>query len=265
MKLEEVVARHVASIGSPEDLAAAKTRVLTGEVKARLKFPNTLREAVGPAQIASDGQKVLLAMVFNSANYPYEKAGYDGQKTTVASLPTGGLSPLASFLNTQGNVLKHGLIGGALSSAWPLLNLDPKEAKLSYSGTEKINGRQVHKLKYEPRKGDLKIALFFDAETFRHVRSEYQYTISAYMGARPGSAATDVAGPATPTGGVSRFQLIEDFSDFQPMGKLTLPRVYKIQLVIESLAQDLEWTNTFSRFAFDQPIDPEAFNVARSK
>src|SRR5687767_10931065 len=123
MTAEEVIARHLASIGTPEDRASAKTRVMTGEVTARLKLSNTLRETGGPAQIASDGQKVLLAMVFNSTNYPYEKAGYDGQKSTVASLPTGGLSPLASFLNTQGAVLKHGLIGGALSSAWPLANL----------------------------------------------------------------------------------------------------------------------------------------------
>jgi hypothetical protein len=265
MRPEEVVAKHLASIGTPEDIAAAKTRIMIGEVKARLKASNTLREAMGPAQFASDGNKVLLAMVFNSTNYPFEKAGYDGQKLTVAGLPSGGRTALAGFFSSQDSVFKHGLIGGALSSAWPLVSLDPKQAKLSYSGTEKINGREVHKLKYEPRKGDLKISLYFDAETFRHVRSDYQYTVSAYMGARPGAAATDVMGPATPTGGVSRFQLIEDFSDFQPTGKLTLPRVYKIQLVIEALAQNLEYTNTFSQFIFDQSIDPEAFNVARSK
>jgi len=262
MKPEEVFAKHLASIGTPEDIAAAKVRILIGEVKARLKFSSSLREVSGPAQFASDGNKVLLAMAFNSTNYPYEKAGYDGQKFTVAGLPTGGRSPLASFLVTHDVVFKHGLIGGALSSAWPLLSLDPKEAKLSYSGTEKINGREAHKLKYEPRRGDLRITLFFDAETFRHVRSEYSYTISARMGARPSSAPSSVT--STPTGGTSRFQLTEEFSDFQPTGKLTLPRVYKIQLVVEAVAQNLEWTTTFSQFVFDQAIEPESFNVSGS-
>lgn len=263
MKPEEVVAKHLASIGKPEDLAAAKTRIITGEDKARLKLSGTLREVGGPAQLASDGNRVLLTMLFNSTNYPYEKVAYDGQKLTVAGLPTGGRPPLANFLMTQDVVVKHGLIGGVLSSAWPLMNLDPEKAKLSYAGTDKINGRAVHELKYVPRKGDLKISLFFDAETFQHVRSEYQYTISARMGARPSSSVT---GPATDTGSqtMSRYKLTEDFSDFQTTGKLTLPHVYKIQLVVEAQAQTLEYTIAFSQFAFDQPIEPDAFTVSGS-
>jgi hypothetical protein len=261
MKPEEVVARHLAAIGKPEDLTAAKTRIMTGQDNARLKLANTLREVGGPAQFASDGDKVLLAMVFNSSNYPYEKVAYDGQKLTVAGLPTGGRSPLANFLMTQEVIFKHGLIGGVLSSAWPLMNLNPEKAKLSYAGTDKINGRAVHELKYVPKKGDLKISLYFDAETFQHVRSEYQYTISARMGARPSSSVT---GPSTDTGSqtMSRYKLTEDFSDFQIAGKLTLPRVYKIQLVVEAQGQTLEYTIAFSQFVFDQPIEPDVFNIS---
>ena len=263
MKPEEVVAKHLASIGTPEDLAAAKTRIMVGDVKARLKLSSTMREVIGPAQFASDGNKVLLALVFNSSNYPYEKAAYDGQKLTVAGLPTGGRSSLASFLVSQDVVFKSGLIGGAISSAWPLLNLDPEKGKLSYAGTDKIDGRLVHELKYLPRKSDLKISLFFDAETFRHVRSEYEYTVSARMGARPSSS---VLGSPTDTGSqtLTRYKLTEDFSDFQPTGKLTLPHVYKIQLVVEAQAQKLEYAIQFSQFAFDQSIEPDAFNVSAS-
>ena len=263
MKPEEVVARHLASIGTAEDLAAAKTRIMTGQDNARLKLSGTIREVTGPAQFASDGNKVLLAMVFNSTNYPYEKVAYDGQKLTVAGLPTGGRPPLANFLMSQEVVVKHGLFGGVLSSAWPLISLDPEKAKLSYAGTDKINGRAVYELKYVPKKGELKISLFFDAETFHHVRSEYQYTISARMGARPSSS---VSGPATDTGSqtLNRYKLTEDFSDFQTTGKLTLPRVYKIQLVLEAQAQTLDYTVEFSQFVFDQPIDPDAFNTSAS-
>jgi hypothetical protein len=259
MTTEEVVAKHLAAIGKAEDLAAAKTRVMTGQDTARLKFASTMREVGGPAQFASDGEKVLLAMVFNSTNYPYEKVAYDGQRLTVAGLPEGGRSPLANFLMAQDIVFKHGLIGGALSSAWPLMNLDPAKAKLSYGGTEKLEGRVVHKLKYEPKKGDLKVNLFFDAETFHHVRSDYQYTISARMGARPSSGplSANTSGQS-----LSRFKLTEDFSDFQPTGKLTLPRKYKIQLVVEAQGQNLDYAIDFAQFAFDQPIPAEAFNVS---
>ena len=263
MKPEEVVARHLVAIGKPEDLAAAKTRIMTGHDIARLKLSGTIREVTGPAQFASDGDKVLLAMVFNSTNYPYERVAYDGQKLTVAGLPTGGRSPLTNFLVSQEIIFKQGLIGGVLSSAWPLANVDPEKAKLSYAGTDKINGRAVHELKYVPKKGDLKVSLYFDAETFQHVRSEYQYTVSARMGARPSSSVT---GPATNTGSqtMSRYKLTEDFSDFQTTGKLTLPRVYKIQLVVEAQAQTLDYTIEFSQIVFDQPIEPDAFNASAS-
>jgi hypothetical protein len=263
MKPEEVVAKHLESIGKPEDLSAAKTRVLTGQDSARLKLASTIREVTGPAQFASDGDKVLLALIFNSNNYPYEKVAYDGEKLTVAGLPTGGRSPLANFLVTQDVIFKHGLIGGALSSAWPLLNLDPEKGKLTYAGIEKIDGRAVHELRYAPKKSDLKISLFFDTETFQHVRSEYQYSISARMGARP---STSVMGPQTDTGSqtMSRYKLTEDFSNFQTTGKLTLPHVYKIQLVVEAQAQKLEYAIEFAQFVFDQPIEPDAFNVGAS-
>ncbi len=259
MTAEEVVAKHLAAIGKAEDLAAAKTRVMTGLDTARLKFASTMREVGGPAQFASDGEKVLLAMVFNSTNYPYEKVAYDGQRLTVAGLPEGGRSPLANFLMAQDIVFKHGLIGGALSSAWPLANLDPDKAKLSYGGTDKIDGRLVHKLKYEPKKGDLKVNFFFDAETFHHLRSEYQYSISARMGARPSSGPF---GANTSGQSISRYKLTEDFSDFKPMGKLTLPGKYKLQLVVEAAGQNLDYAISFSEFAFDQSIPANAFNVA---
>jgi hypothetical protein len=261
MKPEEVVAKHLAAIGKAEDLAAAKTRIMIGQDTARLKLSSTVREVTGPAQFASDGDKVLLAMVFNSTNYPYEKIAYDGQRLTVAGLPQGGRSPLANFLMSQEVIFKDGLIGGALSSAWSLINFDPEKAKLSYAGTEKVNGAAVHKLKYAPRKGDLRISLFFDAETFQHVRSEYEYTISARMGARP---TTSVTGPQSDTGSqtMRRYKLTEDFSNFQTTGNLTLPRLYKIQLVVESQAQNLDYTIDFSQFVFDQAINPESFSVS---
>ena len=260
MKAEEVIAKHLASIGSPEALAAAKTRIMVGDVKARLKISNAVRELVGPAQFASDGNRVLVAMALNATNYPYEKAGYDGDKITIAGLPTGGRSQLSSFLMSQDLIMKHGLLGGSLSSAW-LMALEGKEGKLSYGGTEKIDGRETYRLKYEPKKGTTKVNLYFDAETFRHVRSDYQYTVSAYMGRRPQAS----VGVNTPTGGVSRFQLIEEFSDFKPTGKLTLPHTYKIQVVIEATAQNLEYNMSFSQFVFDQAIDPASFNVAASR
>lgn len=257
LTVEEVISKHLASIGTPEARAAAKTRVMTGENHSRFKNSSRLLEVVGAAQIASEGNKVLLAMTYNANNYPYDKAAYDGDKFTVAGLPEGGRSPLTNFLMAQDVIFKHGFVGGALSSAWTLANLDPEKGKLSYGGREKVGGREAHKLKYSPRKGDVKINLFFDAETFQHLRSEYEYMISARMGNRPGSS---VIGGGNPTGDTVRYKLIEEYSEFKTVGNLTLPQAYKIQYVSET--QTFDYNIKFLQFAFDQTVAPEAFRVS---
>jgi hypothetical protein len=258
MKPEEVVAKHLESIGAADALAAAKSRVMTGTVEASIRLVNTPVQVSGPAQLASDGNKVLLAMVFNSSNYPYEKVGFDGQKVTTATLATGGRTPLGNFLGSQDAILKSGLLGGSLSSAWLLLNYDPHKSKLSYAGTDKLDGKPVHKLKFNPGSSGLLVNLYFDVETFRHVRTTYEYTLPAPQGA----IATESASQKD-----SRYKLVEDFSDFQTTGKLTLPHAYKLQLIVELpvKTQTFEWAISFSQIALDQTIDPEAFNVARSK
>jgi hypothetical protein len=266
MSPDEVIAKHLASIGSAEALAAARTRIAVGNAKA-ISHSKAMRDITGVGQLASDGNKVLLAMIFNLLEYPYEKAGYDGQKMTVALLErTGARTALGDFLMSQDAVFKQGLIGGALSSAWPLYDVASKKPKLTYSGKEKINGRDVHKLKYSAKgAGDFQINLFFDAETFQHVRTEYQYVIPARMGARPGGA---VQGPTTDTGSqtLTRYKLVEEFSDFKAESSLTLPHTYTLRLTIDTQpAVLLEWVMNFSQFVFNQPIDATAFNVAASK
>ena len=253
LTVEEVVAKHLASIGSTEDIAAARTRVATGATLAHLRLTNSPVEIAGPAQLASDGDKFLLAMVFQSNNYPHEKASFDGQNIAVGVLTQGGRTPLGTFLTSQSALLKQGLIGGVLSSAWPLYNLSKTDAKLSYAGTDKINGKPVHKLKYQPRNtGDLIINLYFDAATFQHVRSQYEYVVSA----RQGAVAEASAGQRD-----TRYKLVEDLSDFQPTQTLTLPHKYTIDLSIEApnRTQTMNWTINFQQFAFNEPIDPNVF------
>jgi hypothetical protein len=243
----------LASIGSVEELAAARTRVATGATQARLRLTNSAVELSGPAQLASDGDKFLLMMVFQSNNYPHEKATFDGQNQNIGVLAQGGRSPLGNFLASQPSLLKHGLIGGVLSSAWPLLHLDRRDAKLSYGGTDKINGKPVHRLKYVPRNtGDLIINLYFDANTFQHVRSQYEYVISARQGAVAEASASQRD---------NRYRLVEDFSDFQQTGKLMLPHTYTIGLTIElpNKTQTLEWAINFQQFAFNETIDANVF------
>jgi hypothetical protein len=253
LKAEDVVSRHVASIGSADDLAAVKSLVAVGSSNASTRT-SAVKQLVGVSQIASEGDKVLLALLFNSTSYPFEKAGYNGQNLNVPKLPDGKRSVLGEFLVTHGTPFKQGLVGGVLSTAWPLRATGPDAPKLSYSGTGEINDRKVHKLKYDPRKsGGLQITLYFDAETFQHVRTEYQYAVAARMGALPEQSVSQSE---------SRYKLVEDFSDLRAEGKLTLPHTYKIRYTVEGQStQMFEWTMVFSQFVFNEQIDARAFSL----
>ncbi|MBD0371476.1 MAG: hypothetical protein ICV60_11610 [Pyrinomonadaceae bacterium] len=253
MKAEDVVAKHLAAIGAPEALAAVKSRVMVGNTTGRLKLTNTLIEINGPVQFASEGDKVLLAMIFNSSNYSYEKAGYDGKDLTVGVLESGRRSILSDFFFAHEAIFKQGLIGGVLSSAWPFLKADAKNLKLSYEGTKKVNDRPAHALKFR-NAGDLQVTIFFDAETFQHIRTEYRYNVPAQMG----RTSTDSASQKE-----SIYRLSEDFSDFKPENGLMLPHTYKLKLSRElpTITQTLDFEMKLTQFAFNQPVDAAQFNL----
>lgn len=72
MTSEGLVSKHLASIGSADALAAARSRIMVGNGKLTSKL-GYAGQLIGPAQFASDGDKVLFAIIFNSNNYPYDK------------------------------------------------------------------------------------------------------------------------------------------------------------------------------------------------
>ncbi len=266
LSAEEIVAKHLASIGKTEDLAAVKTRVMTGEGKVSFT-PTGVEYAKGVAQFASAENMMIFAMLFDKKDYSYEKAAFDGKEQTIG-YSNGRRSLLGDFLKTQDAVLKEGLFGGALSSAWPLLDLKAKNAKVTYAGTVEIDGKQAYKLKYVSRTGDLQISLYFDAENFHHLRTEYKYSIDATMGR---SATT------SPSSKPTYVSLTEDFEDFKTAGKLTLPMTYKIAAIqvrqnfidtspglpAASLGSARTYlTAKFAGVVYNEPLEPALFKVS---
>jgi hypothetical protein len=266
MTAEEVVAKHLESIGAAEARAAAQSRIMAGTSRATFRARSSSGSIDGRVVFASKENKVLLGMGFDAPNYPGEKFGFDGKKFTVGYVTPGVRSALGNFVLTHNDAFREGLMGGTLSSAWPLLNLSERKAKLEYAGTEKVNDRPAHKLRYSPNKGsDLRITLYFDADTFRHVRTLYERVVGAGLGtggggnANPQSSRVDNSASQRET----RYKMIEEFSDFKAEGKLTLPHSYKLQLEIDKTGGSSldKWEMTFEQFGFDQDIDENSFNV----
>ena len=256
MKAEDVIAKHLEALGTQAAREAAETRIIGGTSRAIFKARSTSGAIDGQVVIASTENKVVLGMKFDAPNYPGERFGFDGKKFTVGYLTPGVRSPLGTFALTNSEIFKEGLIGGTLTSAWPLLNLSERKAKIEYGGTDKVNDRPVHKLKYYPNKGsDLKITLYFDAETFQHVRTQYDRVV----GARLGSGGVDSSASQQET----RYKIIEDFGDYKEESKLKLPHSYKLQLEINKTGGSSldRWEMTLDQFSFDQEIDERMFNV----
>jgi hypothetical protein len=257
MKAEDLVARHLESIGPAGARSGVQTLVAAGSSRALIKARTATNASIdGTVVLASKEDKSVFGMAFPSPNYTGEKFGFDGKKFTVGYLRPGVRSTLGSFLLIHGEVFKEGLIGGTLSTAWALANLAERKAKLEYGGAAKIGDLAVHKLRYSPNKGsDLQITLFFDANNFRHVRTQYDRVAGARLSA---GGVDSQAGQRAP-----RYRMIEDFSDFRQEGKLTLPHGYKLVLEIENTAgtSTNTWEMSFSQFAFNEDLEDSGFDV----
>ena len=258
----DVVAKHLESIGPAEARARVHTIMIKGTCVVTVRQGGN-GQVEGQAIMASQGSSNLINMTFDSPAYPGDSLKFDGKKFTASQFKPGARTSLAQFFLEYDILFKEGLVGGTLSSSWPLLDLQQKNPKLEYAGLKKIGGKQLHALKYTPRKGsDLKITLFFDQETFQHVRTEYEQTIYVTDQQRiqgGGGAAPTTSGARTSN---QRINAYEEFSDFKPEGVLNLPHTYKFELSIQSERKPtlLDWVFSLTSFRFNEPIEAKEFS-----
>jgi hypothetical protein len=250
---EDVVAKHLASIGTPADIAAAKSRVMVGTGRLSGKAMVTGYQN-GPTQLASTGNMMLFAMIFTNDNYPAEKAAFDGKDVTIGKLPGGTRTLLGEFIKRQSGVMKEGLFTGALSSAWPLLDVAGKKVKLSYAGTTEMGGQTFYKLKYTSRVGEMSVFLYFDTN-FHHVLSEYKFSVDV------GASEDSTSGTGRK---VERWTMTEQYSNFKTAGKLTLPFSYSINVthVVETELLSYDWKVNIGDVYLNESLTPDVFKVS---
>src|SRR5215471_7542949 len=150
LKPEDLVTKHLASIGTPEAIAAAKSRVVEGRV--HFTFQSQTAAEDGKQTFASQGDKLHFYVGLPNPNYRGERFISDGSKIYIADIKPGIRSSLGEFIHVQDRIIREGLWGGVLSTDWALLALDQRHPKLSYAGLKKIDGRELHELRYSPSK-----------------------------------------------------------------------------------------------------------------
>ena len=253
MSPEEVVSKHLEAVGTAEARAAARSRIILGTARFALRAGGS-GEAEGNAVLASDGSKSLLSMNFGAPDYPHDTMGFNGKDFKVKFIRPGVRSILGEIFVRNSELFREGIVGGVLTSAWAISNLGERRPELEYAGADKINGAAVHKIRYLPRKGsDFKITLFFDAENYSHVRTQYDRTVEARMAGVNTSAQQRA----------TVIKIVEDFSDFREEGRLMLPHAYKITYSAygQNNGVTQEWAFSLSKYSFE-PVDNKAFDLS---
>jgi hypothetical protein len=243
---EEFVARHLQSVGSVESLAARKSTVAEGT--ADMRFIQTgVGTLNGQALFYSAGNRYRISLKFPSNKYQGEDIVFDGSKFSVGNAVTEGRSPLGEFLYTFNGIVKEGLLGGVLSTAWPLLNVAERKPRLEHKGTTALDGKQYHELSYRMRRGGggVSIALYFDPDTFRHLRTIYKMRV-------PGDLSRGVSDSSSIE---SYYTIEEKFDGFQEFGQLQLPTQWNLRLNISGGSSLLwEWHVNYSKVNLNQPV-----------
>lgn len=238
---DELVQKALAAIGTPETRAAQTARQLAGNIEFK-RMSNSGVLVHGPVSFTTAPNKIKLMATLNATNYQQEDISFDGDKVNIAYVnPSGVRSRLGQFVFEHEAILREGLFGGPLSAANPLANLSARQVTLHYDGLKKIDGQELHQLSYYPRKNpdSLTIKLFFEPETFHHVRTIYSW--EQPMGMKSNEIANARA---------QRFhyQLEERFSEFRPVNSITLPAIYEIRLNTDANGAGYSYLLTFDHY-----------------
>ena len=254
LKPEQVIAKHLESIGSAEKLKEIKNRATngTGHVDFRVGGSASLPAEVN---LVSEGSSVRFAMKTPALEYPGEQFAFDGNKVGIGQISPGRRSNLGDFIFVNDELLKEGLLFGTLSTSWTFLPADKKQPKLDLSGPKKVDGKSVYEVKYIPRRGSGNITAFFDfdAETFRHVRSQFKAEI----------VPTGVGQKITDSAETIRYTITEMFDDFKQVDGLTLPHSYQLDFSIDNPRGGFvgNWNYTIRQMSHNQNIDRQVFSV----
>jgi outer membrane lipoprotein-sorting protein len=254
MTAEDVLAKHLDSIGKADVRASVRNQMAVGDVV--FKFVSSKSQpAEGRVVMVSEGVKYFFGMNLNAADYPTERLVFDGKKSKAAFTLTNRRSILGDFVTANDLLLEDSLLGGTLSTSWALANLATNKARLSYEDTKEVDGKSYHVLGYSPKGGgDLTIRLFFDKDNFRHVRTEYKRTSSAGIGLRAEDSSRFRE---------TRLTLTETFDDFKAERGITLPHTYTLNYTIsgQNGTSEVEWKFNFTQFAFNQALDAKTFET----
>jgi hypothetical protein len=288
---EEVVAAHLKSLGPPELLAGIKNRGISGTTSIEF-IQGGVGTMAGQAMVLTSGRSLSIILKYGGVDYPGEYFAFDGKDVEVSTIRPGQRSPLGDFIYRYKGVMKEGLLGGVLSLGWPLLDLEKRNASLKYVSA-KVDGRELHELDYDPKSGmnEIKVKLFFEPDTFRHVRTEYLLRVQSEQALQAGQTVTQGVpnsanlnngqrgGPVTRDAGIldqignSYYLLVEKFDNFKEVKvnnsaggetkSLIMPHGYALEYSVEGQGSSFlaHWKIALEQWMHNGKLDPSVFKA----
>lgn len=226
IKAEDIVSRHLNSIGTPEARAAIKSCVVQGSLRMHILVGGGGDVTGTWGRVSQERQSNFVMRFATGGDWHGEQFVFDGDRTGFSTATASHTrSVFAQFVSSQDFIVKEGLLGGELSTAWALQNLDQNHAKLQSIGTKKIDGRELIGLQYFSKSShDMQVKIYFDPQTFQHVMTVYTVEIAPNMAKQITDSVYQ---------NQNRYTIEERFSNFQPVDGLTLPTHYQLQYTQE--------------------------------
>jgi hypothetical protein len=239
----EIINRHIAAVGGKEAIARLKTRVASGTVK---KFD----EPEAKVSIASEAPNRVSA-TYNFAKVDWRLA-YDGARVVFRPmLPADQTLVQAKYFE----MISSGLMFNGISLYNLLLGGESEDLKFQAKGSKKVKGRQAHVVEIRRKKQPV-IRLFFDAEDFMWVRTEFG---RAEMQRLIGNAYSDDVRSHSEDESVIDFMV--QTSDFREVDGVKLPFKFEQTVSFPIIKGRLTavMTGTITEYRHNLQIDPKVF------
>jgi hypothetical protein len=255
-KAEDIVTQHLNSIGTAEARASVKSLAVQGTLQFKV-ITGGASETPGNWQRLSEQRKSKFVMKFGDTKWWGEQFVFDGDKISFAAATLSHQwSALGAFVQGQDSMIKEGLLGGELGTAWALENIDPHQVKLENHGRKKIDGRELDEIGYLSKgNSGMTVKLYFDPETHHHVMTVYMLVRAATISHNSLKDAQQQE---------NRYTLEERFSDFQTDKNITLPRQYDLRFTQElqnGVTTVYDWAMKADKVLQNPDIPPANFQV----
>ena len=241
----EIINRHLTAVGGREALARIRSRVAIGTVRRE-------NETAARMAIASEAPNRVSAM------YLFEQftvqQTYDGTNPIFRPNLTRAARETSAVQDKFLEAVASGLMFNSISLYNLLVMPPPSGVTFEARGTRRIDGRRAYIVEVNrPRLPDIR--LFFDAENFMWVRTEFG---RVRMERPQGTFTNDVVSRAEDT---TEFNFYFATSDFREVDGVRLPFRFEQSMTYPILRERTNGTitGTITEYRHNITIDPSMF------